>query len=94
MFTSPFIAIIVGAIEFSVGGLISLAITSVVYRRFTDRSLALQAMILGGLAFILVMFLGGWAASHASSKTVASWTVEQLEARFGCATVFRRMMVS
>jgi hypothetical protein len=66
MFTNPVIAIIFGAMEFFLGALISLAITSVVYRRFLDRSLILRTMILGGLAFVLVMFLGGWAGDHAT----------------------------
>lgn len=66
MFTNTSIAVILGAIGFLAGALISLAIASVVYRRFSDRSLALRAMVLGGLAFVLIMFLGGWAGNHAT----------------------------
>jgi hypothetical protein len=64
MFVNPIVAASFGGLEFLVGALIAAGAAAVLCRTRFGVSLALRAALFGGIAFLVCMFLGGWAGAH------------------------------
>ncbi len=66
LFYSPTLAIIFIVIELILGGGIGIVAVVVAYRSRINRALLARAALLGGVVFLVVMAMSGWAGSHAA----------------------------
>jgi hypothetical protein len=72
------LAAFLAAVKFGIGSVIGLIVAAVIYRSRFRAGLALRAVILGGIAYVIASGIAGWAGSHSAFQNgqrvdVAPW---------------------